>query len=505
MLHLKRLALATGLVALAISTSLAAEPVRLKVMSFNIWYGGDQVSFAKVVEAIRAADPDLVGLQETDGSLARLSAETGLPYYDVRRNILSRYPIFDPARGERQAPGSGPYSMPALDVEAIAAYVLVAPGQVVAMANTHLTSDPYGPYAVRDGATPAEALAVETATRLGEAQLLADGLGPLIASGMPVFLTGDFNSPSHLDWVAPAVGVVPSVKFPLEWPVSRLFADTGFADSYRSVHTDPATRPGATWTAGAPAPIQRPDEVFDRIDWVLSAHATALASEVVGEVGGPDVDLGISPWPSDHRAVVSTFEVVPQDAPALIAVEPARVVGSADFVIRANLPGFPSWSAYVVPRGGNAATDTITGIGDVPMLDRPSVRLTGRALAPGAYDAVLLDADGVEQARTQFYVVAADTEPKLWLDKADYAVGETITVNWSGTMGERFEWLGTYPAGEPNVYNYLSFTYTGGHVDGSRTITAEDYGDPLPAGAYELRLLRDDAYGLQALARFTVR
>ena len=29
--------------------------------------------------------------------------------------------------------------------------------------------------------------------------------------------------------------------------------------------------------------------------------------------------------------------------------------------------------------------------------------------------------------------------------------------------------------------------------------------DPLPAGAYELRLLRDDAYGVEALARFTVR
>ena len=505
MLQFKRLALAAGLVAFTASAALAADPVQLKVMSFNIWYGGDQVSFAKVVEAIRAADPDIVGLQETDGSLMRLSAETGLPYYDVRRNILSRFPLFDPALGERQASGSGPYSMPALDVDAIAAYVLVAPGRVVAMANTHLTSDPYGPYAVRDGASPAEALAVEADTRLGEAQLLADGLGPLIASGMPVFLTGDFNSPSHHDWVQSAVGIVPSVKYPLEWPVSRLFADAGFADSYRVVHPDPAARPGATWTAGAPAPIQRPDEVFDRIDWVLSAHATPLASQVVGEVGGPDVDLGVSPWPSDHRAVISTFEVVPVDAPALIAVEPTRIVGSSDFVIRANLPGFPTWSAYVVPRGGDATTDAITGIGDVDMLDRPSVRLTGRALKPGAYDAVLLDAGGVEQARTQFTVVAADAEPRLWLDKAEYTVGETITVNWSGTMGERFEWLGTYPAGEPNVYNYLSFTYTGGHVDGSRTITAEDYGDPLPAGDYELRLLRDDAYGLQALATFTVR
>ena len=32
------------------------------------------------------------------------------------------------------------------------------------------------------------------------------------------------------------------------------------------------------------------------------------SSEVVGEEGGPDVEVGVSPWGSDHRAVVSSFD-----------------------------------------------------------------------------------------------------------------------------------------------------------------------------------------------------
>ncbi len=31
----------------------AAEPVQVKIMSFNIWYGGDQVDFNGIIEAIK--------------------------------------------------------------------------------------------------------------------------------------------------------------------------------------------------------------------------------------------------------------------------------------------------------------------------------------------------------------------------------------------------------------------------------------------------------------------
>lgn len=486
-----------------LGAAMPAQAMELKVMSFNIWYGGEQVSLELVAEAIKAADADIVGVQETDGNLVRLSAMTGLQYYDVRRNILSRFPIFDPKLGERTEEGAGPYSMPPLDSDAVHALVMVEPGKVVAVANTHLTSDPYGPDSIKDGGDLAAALQVEADTRVPEAKLLADGLRPVVASGMPVFLTGDFNSPSHLDWTEAVVGKRAQVKFAVDWPASQLLADAGLSDSYRVVNPDVVEKPGITWSPGSPVPMVKADEALDRIDWVLFAGATPKASTLVGEAGGPDVGVSVTPWPSDHRAVVSTFEVEPVDAPAMIAVEPARVSTSGEFRIRAFMPGWGNWTGMVVPRGGSP-DEAITGIADVPLHDRPTIKLAGRMLKPGAYDAVLTTPEGQEKARTQFYVVAADAVPTLQTNKASYAVGEPVTVKWTAGTGERFEWLGVYAKGEPNVYNYWGYTYTAGHVDGSTVIGPELFGDPLPAGDYEIRLMRDDHYVSEAEATFTV-
>ena len=115
---------------------------------------------------------------------------------------------------------------------------------------------------------------------------------------MPVFLTGDMNSPSYLDWTPAVAAVRPQVAFPLVWPVSKALADAGFRDSYRDAHPDPVARPGLTWTPGTPPPRIRPTETLDRIDWVMaSGPSTTVASRLVGEVGGPDVDVGSSAGP----------------------------------------------------------------------------------------------------------------------------------------------------------------------------------------------------------------
>ncbi len=75
-------------------------------MSFNVWYGGEQVSLERIGEAIRAADPDIVGVQEADRNLARIAEVAGMPYVDPRRRLLSRWPIFDSGSGIRTATGA---------------------------------------------------------------------------------------------------------------------------------------------------------------------------------------------------------------------------------------------------------------------------------------------------------------------------------------------------------------------------------------------------------------
>ena len=108
---------------------------------------------------------------------------------------------------------------------------------------------------------------------------------------MPVFLTGDFNSPSHLDWTPAVAAVRDDVPYPFDWPVSRALADAGFRDSYREVHPDPVAVPGFTWTPGGLE--SDPNEVHDRIDWVLArAGARRSRARSWARRGGPDVDIG---------------------------------------------------------------------------------------------------------------------------------------------------------------------------------------------------------------------
>lgn len=492
-------------VVIAAASSRAQDSVPLKVMSFNIWYGGEQVSFAKVVEAIKAADPDIIGIQEPDGNTAKLAEAAGYPYVDTRRHIISRYPIFDSGSGEAPASPGLVYSLNGVAPDAVHAWILVRPGKVVAMANTHLTSDPYGPEAVRDGKSLEEVMQIETDTRVPEAKPLAEALGKLAKSGVPLFLTGDFNSPSHLDWTKDAQEKRKEIKFPVAWPASKLLADSGLVDSYRALRPDPVKDPGLTWTPGYPNPYVRSEETHDRIDMIWAANAKPTVSVLAGEAGNPDVAIAIDPWPSDHRAVVSTFEVVPMEAPALITVEPRPVLARQDFRIRVNMPDKSDWTAIIVPRGGNPKTDAMTGIANVGFWERPSIKLVIPDIESGEFDAVLLNTQGKELARSQFMLEEPGTRPELSTDKERYRPGEKIKIKFANAPGSKYDWIAVYARGDANVYNYLGYVYTNARFNGTVTLDKSAFSEPLPQGEYELRLLKDDHYAVQAVTYITVK
>lgn len=100
-----RIILITVAVLVAVQISSAAE---LRVMSFNLWHGGDagKQPLSQTAEVIRAAKADIVGLQETGGyekekgsgrpdNGRHLAELLGWHYFDQgeRTGILSRYPI----------------------------------------------------------------------------------------------------------------------------------------------------------------------------------------------------------------------------------------------------------------------------------------------------------------------------------------------------------------------------------------------------------------------------
>ena len=489
------------ILAALLATPAMADPIQLKVLTFNIWYGGDQVNFANVIKAIQLADADIVGLQEPDGKTLQIAALAGYPYADQRRHILSKYPIFDSALGETTHTEAPPYSIAGLDPDALHAWIEVAPGRVIAVANTHLTSDPYGPELVRDGTPLAEVLQNESDTRLPEAQALIDGLKPLIDRGVPVILTGDFNSPSWRDWTSAAITTRAATAFPVEWPISLALETAGFTDSFRAVHPDPVQSPGLTWTAGRPAPIIPVGETLDRIDFAWTANLKPLDAVVMGEAGNAQNALSVTPWPSDHRAVLTTVEVDPIPTPALITVEPRPVREGDSFVIRVASPDGGNYTANVVKRG---ETTPLIGIADVAPDDRPTIRLSTLGLPQGDYDAVMLDATGLEIARTRFAIVPPDGHAEMTVTAPVTPTGD-IALHFTGAAGFKLDWVGIYRKGEPSVYNYLGFAYTGARINGALTFPAADLYEALTPGDYEARLLFDDHYEVMAIAPFTVK
>jgi endonuclease/exonuclease/phosphatase family metal-dependent hydrolase len=484
---------------------------RLKVMTFNIFYGGDdldlttgdfcavadgcEATFQQVINTIRAADADIIGVQEPERNVARIGRELGF-YYSERDHVVSRYPIIDPPDGD-----------------GIVVYVEIRPGKVVAMANVHLPSDPYGPYLVRDGGSKKKLLALEQSVRMPAIQRQLDVLPRLAKRGMPVFLSGDFNSPSHLDWTAAVSRVRADVKFPFSWPVSSALASSGFYDSYRAVHPNPVQTPGFTWTPGGPESAEQ--EVFDRIDWVLSAGPSrAIASRIVGEVGGPDVDIEMSPYPSDHRALVSTFEVRPTEPPVLVAVSSRRVFIGSSLALTFHSPGRP---------GETLALARVRADGEValrPMLTKPTpgdakdgvVEFRTSTLQAGEYRARLLDDDGEVLSETPFWAYPSDEPTTLALSAARYRVGQPITTHVHNAPGRGLDWLAVYRCGkngcDPNS-DYLMYAYTGAQIEGNTIIDANSISGaeswPLAPGRYVVRLLTDDSYvDLATSAEFTV-
>lgn len=472
--------------------SAAPQTVTLKVSEFNIEYGGTHVSFDKVIQAIRQGGADVVGIEEGQGHTARLARALGWPYYSSRLQILSKFPIIDPPGGD-----------------SLFVFIEVTPGHVVAIENVHLPSNPYGPFWVKQGMSRADVLAKERELRLPAVRPSLHAAKGLVAEGIPVFLTGDFNAPSWRDWTSQMVGVRYQINYAVRWPVSVAVERAGFVDSYREVHPTPLHDPGLTWWAARPdLPGWDPGKTApeDRIDFVYAAGAAqATRSIIVGERGHEGVDVGISPWPSDHRATVSTFEVTPSPTPVLVAVQRRLLPVGKDVVTMFHTPGVGDEQVAIVPAGGNPMTDTIDAQPTGLAVDGTLTFSTGMWQA-GDYEAVLLDGAGGELSRIAFWLKAPGSGAVISTGMSAYAAGEPIDVAWSNARGERWDWVGVYRQGaDPHVAYYLLWAYTGATVEGSLVLDDSANGRfPLKAGDYSVYLLRDDGYVKMADADFTI-
>jgi endonuclease/exonuclease/phosphatase family metal-dependent hydrolase len=457
----------------------AAPPDRLTVMTFNIWLGGARVDFARVAEAVETSGADVVAVQEADGNLAVLADLLGWRYYDLDLDVVSKYPVYP-----REEAGS------------LWTDVAVDHDRVVAVANVHLPAFDYGPELVRDGAPLPAVLDAERRMRVPYLDFRLPPLAARAAAGVPVVVAGDFNSPSHADWTAAAVGTRFHVAYPVDWPVTRLLESAGFADAWRTANPDPVVSPGLTWTPGMPAPKVPERETHDRIDMIWSAGPLALDDvRIVGEEGGPEVALAVSPWPSDHRALVAAYHVTPAPGDAAVATihRAFRAGARIDyrFLVPAAAPDLRP--VLVLPDGSREGLFTP---GEGPRSEDGALETAG--WTPGAYRIALATPDGDLAAETPVWVLPADAVPAVSVPER-VTEGEPVAVAFSGAPARRSNFLGIFRAEETNIYAAVSKRPTDALPAGTAV-----FDESLPPGRYVARLLEDDRFVVLAEAPFEV-
>ena len=279
----------------------AGQPDTLRVLSWNIWHGGRHLGPegpSRILDVLRATAADVILMQEAYGSQEYLAEALGYhlstPSPTTNLAILSRFPL-EPLPGSQSS------------FKSILAAVTLPNGRRI------LVADWWLPYAYRPnyvshawmlpGQDPARWIEEDRQLSTTDAEkALASDIRP--GAGLPdaaVIIGGDFNSGSHLDWTAAAAQFHGGYG-PVALPTSKLMADRGFTDTFRLLHPDEVGRPEGTF-AVIYGHLQH-----GRIDYLYARGSglRAVSSKIIRT--SPDIDFV---WPSDHAAVLTTFEVLP--------------------------------------------------------------------------------------------------------------------------------------------------------------------------------------------------
>ena len=285
----------------------------VRVMSYNIHRGG--VVYLKqplfqTAKVIQAAKADIVGIQETRSprgdtleDLAKLLDWN----HDEGSCIVTRYEIVEHFKGGKDYKGG--------------IKVKLASDKHAYIFNLHLPSHPYQPYQLL-GIRPkwhkhtnnitfikTEAETIEWAKKARGAEIrkLLRQVKSIPDKEVPVFVVGDFNEPSHLDWTEAAAK---AGRHPIKvaYPTSTEMVKAGFTDSYRKIYSDEMKNPGITWSPAYK--VGDPRTHHDRIDFVYFKGKGLEVKDVkiLGE-SEENADIVVSPYPSDHRAVVASFKI----------------------------------------------------------------------------------------------------------------------------------------------------------------------------------------------------
>lgn len=317
---------------------------KITVLQWNIWQEGTMVpgGYDAIVNEILRINPDFVTFSEVrnynksnfSARICESLKNRGLKYYSFYSydtGLLSKYPITDSLAvfPEKDDHGS------------IYRLTSTVRGHKVAVYTAHLDYLNCAYYDVRgyDGSTwkerpvPVsvdEVLKINVASQRDDAiKLFIQQANEDIAAGYDVIIGGDFNEPSHRDWIEENKNLYHHNGFVIPWTVTTLLDEAGFIDAYREIYPNPLTHPGFTYPADNPAkdPLKltwapKADE-RDRIDFIFYKGNGLKAAEAI--IFGPESSvvcgkrvaensedkflLPLNVWPTDHKGILVTFRL----------------------------------------------------------------------------------------------------------------------------------------------------------------------------------------------------
>ena len=263
-------------------------------MTWNIWHGGihgpketdfveDSAYTSNTLKVLKQYRPDILLMQETYCCGMNIAQQAGYQYSwraSSNLSIHSGFPILDTIHIFK------PFNSHAVVLEIFDRPVLVA--------NIWLH---YLPDIFKNTMTqsPEELVQREFETRLSEIQSITKSIDSLDLS-MPVIMGGDFNSPSHLDWIE--ITKESHYGKVVKWPVSKWMIEQGYTDSYRNMHSDILNTLDGTWG------YLNDDIISDRIDYIY--FKSPLLSVVDSKIIVEDPPNGF--LNSDHRPVMTQFK-----------------------------------------------------------------------------------------------------------------------------------------------------------------------------------------------------
>ena len=334
------------LLLIIISFSACQKTDTFKVLQFNIWQEGTVVKngFDAVADEIIRSDADFVTLSEVRNyhdtrfcdrivEALKKRGQTYYSFYTEDSGLLSRYPISDST------------TVYPLNDDRGSIYRLVTKmgGQEFAIYTAHLDYRNCAYYDARgyDGNNWEKIERVnnlDSLLILNRASVRDDAIIRFVneaekdkAAGRIVILGGDFNEPSHLDWTEATKDMRDHYGLIVPWDVSVILEKAGYKDSYREKYPDPVTHPGFTCPADCPdialkKLVWSPEaDDRDRIDFsmyspfnglsltdvtIIGPKGDILRGERVTEETADPIITPAGIWPTDHKAVLATFQLV---------------------------------------------------------------------------------------------------------------------------------------------------------------------------------------------------